>query len=236
MASMFKSGPGWMIQWGDGNATSGRRSVRLPKMPRKDAGSILAHVEEILAARAGGYAVPIDDMKWAADLPDALYNKLSGAVGLLPKRSSSTLEVFIDIYVNRRVDVKPATKEVWRQGKMGLVNFFGANRPLSEITPGDADGYKLHLVGGTGAHDDPEAVAVCQDDLSRGGAVQAHPGQPLYRREYAGVDAGQDALHLPRGHQEDPGGLPFTGLAVDCRAVSIRWDAVPERSALPEAD
>lgn len=30
---------------------------------------------------------------------------------------------------------------------MGLVEFFGANRLLRDVTPGDADRYKLHLVG-----------------------------------------------------------------------------------------
>jgi integrase len=43
--------------------------------------------------------------------------------------------------------VKPATKEVWRQGENGLVEFFGANKPLRDVTPGDADAYKLHLIG-----------------------------------------------------------------------------------------
>ena len=59
----------------------------------------------------------------------------------------AALGAFIDEYVSRRVDVKPATKEIWRQGKMGLVGFFGADRPMREITPGDADNYKLHMIG-----------------------------------------------------------------------------------------
>ena len=29
----------------------------------------------------------------------------------------------------------------------GLLEFFGADKPLAAITPGDADGYKLHLIG-----------------------------------------------------------------------------------------
>lgn len=31
----------------------------------------------------------------------------------------------------------------------GLVEFFGANKPLRDVTPGDADLYKLHLIGKT---------------------------------------------------------------------------------------
>jgi len=58
-----------------------------------------------------------------------------------------TLGAFITSYISSRTDVKPATKEVWRQGEMGLVEFFGADKPLPDVSPGDADGYKLVLIG-----------------------------------------------------------------------------------------
>lgn len=73
-----------------------------------------------------------------------------GAVGLIPKpeeKAAVTLGPFIKEYVDDRTDVKPATKQVWRQGKMKLIEFFGANKPLKEITAGDADRYKLQLSG-----------------------------------------------------------------------------------------
>ena len=45
------------------------------------------------------------------------------------------------------MDVKPGTKEVWRQGKLGLVNFFGVEKSLRSITAGDAENYKMHMIG-----------------------------------------------------------------------------------------
>jgi len=69
------------------------------------------------------------------------------AVGLIPKRQVATLESFIDQYITSRVDVKPGTKEVWRQGKLGLVGFFGAEKPLRAITAGDADNYRMAMIG-----------------------------------------------------------------------------------------
>jgi integrase len=72
------------------------------------------------------------------------------AVGLIPKpedRGAVAIGPFIKAYVEGRTDVKPATKEVWRQGEMGLIEFFGMDKPLKEITAGDADRYKLHLIG-----------------------------------------------------------------------------------------
>ena len=50
-------------------------------------------------------------------------------------------------YVASRTDVKPATKEVWRQGEKGMVDFLGVNAALRDVTPGDADRYKLHMIG-----------------------------------------------------------------------------------------
>ena len=90
-----------------------------------------------------------DLAEWVADLEQRMAKKLA-AVGLIPKpeaKAAATLGLFIKNYVTGRVDVKPATKEVWRQGEMGLVEFFGANKPIGEVSPGDADNYKLHLMG-----------------------------------------------------------------------------------------
>ena len=83
---------------------------------------------------------------WLASIDTTLQNKLA-AVGLCEARESAVLQQFIKKYIEDRTDVKPATKEVWRQGERGLVEFFGADTPLRDVTPGDADRYKLHLIG-----------------------------------------------------------------------------------------
>jgi site-specific recombinase XerD len=77
-----------------------------------------------------------------------LARKLAG-VGLiapLEDVDAVTLMSFIDRYVEGRTEVKPATKEVWRQGKLGLVEYFGGTRALASVTTGDADAYKLKLI------------------------------------------------------------------------------------------
>ena len=61
----------------------GRRSVRLPKMPRKVADLMLASVEAVLAAKAGNYAAPLETARWAAGLPDVLHGLRRGAGGCL---------------------------------------------------------------------------------------------------------------------------------------------------------
>ena len=80
-----------------------------------------------------------------ADRDDAILEKLAD-VGLIERRGSGLLGQFVRTYVDGRKDVKPATKEIWGQGSKGMLGFFGEERPIREITPADADAYKLHLI------------------------------------------------------------------------------------------
>jgi integrase len=125
---------------------SKRQTVRLGKTTAKAAMTVRTRVEELLGAKMTGTTMERDTAAWLAGIDATLQNKLA-AVGLCEARASAVLQSFIKGYVNGRTDVKPATKEVWRQGEMGLVDFFGADKPMREVTPGDADQYKLHLIG-----------------------------------------------------------------------------------------
>jgi hypothetical protein len=145
MASLINrpGGHRW-IQFVD--AGGKRQTVRLGKTPKKIAGNVCTRVEELLAAKITGTAFDRDLAGWLADIDATLQNKLA-KVGLCEARESDLLHSFIKSYVEGRSDVKPATKEVWRQGETGLTEFFGADKALREISPGDADRYKLHLIG-----------------------------------------------------------------------------------------
>ena len=69
------------------------------------------------------------------------------AVGLIAHRVSATLGSFLDDYTVGRIDVKPATGEIWSQPVRNLKVFFGTDRPLRNITAGDAENFRLYLVG-----------------------------------------------------------------------------------------
>jgi integrase len=130
-------------------APDGRRpTIRLGKKSLDFAREVKNKVEKLLEAKLLKRAMPAELAQWVADLEPWLAKKLAG-VGLIPKpeeKAALALGPFITAYVDDRSDVKPATKEVWRQGEMGLIEFFGADKPLGEVTPGDADRYKLHLI------------------------------------------------------------------------------------------
>ncbi len=126
-----------------------RPTIRLGKVSQRTAEGIKYRIEQLVEALNYKHPVDGDLGQWVANLEPELAKKLAG-VGLIAKpndKKNVTLENFIRTYVDDRTDVKPATKEVWRQGELGLVEFFGADKLLPEITPGDADRYKLHLVG-----------------------------------------------------------------------------------------
>ena len=131
------------------NPDGDRKQIRLGKVSQRSAESVKYRVEQLLECLNLKRPMETDLAQWVTDLESPLAKKLA-RVGLIPKpeaKVAATLGLFIKNYVTGRVDVKPATKEVWRQGEMGLVEFFGADKPIGEVSPGDADNYKLHLMG-----------------------------------------------------------------------------------------
>ena len=52
---------------------------------------------------------------------------------------------FLDAYTSRRTDIKPRTRINLGACQARLVEFFGKDRSLKSITPGDADAWLLWL-------------------------------------------------------------------------------------------
>jgi len=126
-----------------------RPTVYLGKISEKGARSIRVRIEEIVNAQIGKYPLDPSTAQWVADLAPTLAEKLA-QVGLIPegrRPSTATLGAFLDDHVKRRIDVKPATKEVWSQVVRNLKKHFGESRELSSIGEGDAEDFKLFLIG-----------------------------------------------------------------------------------------
>ena len=105
-------------------------------------------VELLVAAKLAGHAIDNETARWLADLDDRLIDKLA-AVGLVPRREPeplSTVAGFLTEYVSRRVDVKPATKEVWSQVTRNLLECYGGQRDLRTIDETAAEDFKLFLL------------------------------------------------------------------------------------------
>lgn len=134
-----------------------RRCIRLGKVTAKQAETVRLHVEHLAYAKTTGTAPDGDTARWVASLADEVYAKLA-AVGLVTPRQGAgpgeTLGPFLDAYfAERRVTRKAGTLIVWRQTRRCLIDYFGDGKPLKDITPGDADAWREHLLSAPGARE-----------------------------------------------------------------------------------
>lgn len=85
-----------------------RRTVRLGKVPMKQAEAVRLRVEHLVAAGTTGAAPDGETAHWVPELDDTLHEKLA-AVGLLQPRLSCPPGPYLDQYAAKRTDVKPST-------------------------------------------------------------------------------------------------------------------------------
>ncbi|MBL8830253.1 MAG: tyrosine-type recombinase/integrase [Planctomycetaceae bacterium] len=125
-----------------------RRSIRLGAIDLKAVELINVHVEQIVDAKKAGVPFHASLTRWLAGLPDSLHDKLS-QVGLIDRRERVkvvTLRSFLDAFIERRKDVKPATREIWRQTANNLTNHFGNDKDIAAIDEAAALDFKQYLV------------------------------------------------------------------------------------------
>ena len=127
----------------------GRRpSIRLGKVSQRFAEAFARRVEQLLQCVRLGQPMDAELANWASALDERTAAKLA-KLGLIPvrvQRDAKTLGVLIRNYVDSRNDVKPASKEVWRQGEKGLCDHFGKDVDIADITEGMAEDYKQQLI------------------------------------------------------------------------------------------
>lgn len=130
-------------------APDGKRpTVRLGKVAQRTAEGIKYRVEQLLEALNFNRSMEADLVQWVSDLEPWLAKRLA-RVGLIPNPEAkpvATLGPFLTDFTTRRIDVKPATKEVWSQVVRNLLEHFGADRDLAEVTEADAEDFKMFLV------------------------------------------------------------------------------------------
>jgi integrase len=122
------------------------------------------YIERLTSSRRGNLTIPPTTADWLRGLDDDQYARLVKA-GLCDPRPTAepapepdvpTLAVFLDSYIAKRADVKGGTSVVYGHTRRCLVEFFGAGKPLAEITPADADDWRRWL-GLAKNEDDPKA-------------------------------------------------------------------------------
>jgi hypothetical protein len=130
-----------------------RKTIRLGKCSQKQAEAAKVKIEALVTAQFNG-SVDDEVSRWLAALPENMHSKLV-AVGLAKPRatpadaaaSGMTLGCLLDEYTQSRVDVKPGTQLTYGRTCQYLLGYFPADKRLSEINEGDADAWRLHLLG-----------------------------------------------------------------------------------------
>jgi len=123
------------------NAAGKRKAMRLGKVTMKQAERFKVRIEDLVSASIIGQAPADETVEWLDDLDETMHGKIA-ATGLVKDRGSAraiTLAAFIDGHIADRTDAKPRTIINLKQARADLVKFFGAAKPLREITEGDAD-------------------------------------------------------------------------------------------------
>ena len=146
MASVNKDSKGWRIEFT--LPGQGRKPLRLGKaIGEKSAREIGRHIERIVESKKTGLPPAADTQNWLLGLPDKLRNQLI-RLGLIEdsgRRASNLLGGFLSEYLSSRTDIEKSTKTNLETAKRWLVEFFGEQRELDSITPGEADQYRIWL-------------------------------------------------------------------------------------------
>jgi integrase len=125
-----------------------RYSIRLGTIKPKTVEMVKLRVEQMVAALKAGVMFDADLRQWLNGLDDVLHEKIA-RVGLTTpriQREIVTIKSFLDALYARRKDVKPATKEIWRQPMRNLKEFFGEDRDITTITEADALDFRQYLI------------------------------------------------------------------------------------------
>lgn len=146
MASIIKLKNGTkLIQFAHPDG-SGRKTIHLGKASLKYAEAVKVKVESLRFSVQMGHAPEAETAVWLSNLPRAMRMKLE-RVGLVQPENVATLKEFTDAYIEKRHDLKESTLQHVRRAQADLIEFFGENKPLRKITPGDAEEFRLHLLG-----------------------------------------------------------------------------------------
>lgn len=126
-------------------ANGERKTIRLGTVSQRTAEAVKVRVERMVSASITGHAVDDATILWLASLAEPFLAKLA-KVGLIPRSGAArSLQQFLDAYIAARSDTKPNTRIVYGHTRRCLIEFFRADRALRDITPGDADDWRLWL-------------------------------------------------------------------------------------------
>ncbi|MEM7621751.1 MAG: site-specific integrase [Planctomycetota bacterium] len=155
-----------------------RRSIRLGKVSKRHAEAVRSRIEELISCQKTGQSRPAELSEWIESTDDAFHARLVNA-SLVSERHRVTLAGFIDDYIDSRTDTKVSTRTVYRRARRHLVMFFGDDKLMREITPAEADRFRIFLgEQGLAAATARRAIGICKQLFRaavRAGLIPTNP-------------------------------------------------------------
>ena len=133
MATLFKEGATYLIQFSDGNGK--RPKIRLGKMPKKAAETVLSHVETMLACRLANRSYPPEVSTWLGGIPNDMLKKLA-KVDLAAYERHTTGELW-SAFRKQKKGVKKSTLNVYDYAEQRFFAFFDRNADLRKLVADD---------------------------------------------------------------------------------------------------
>jgi len=126
-----------------------RKTLWLGSCSKRVGEDVKRKINLLLSSLSMGMGFDGEVLRWLDSLSDKFHAKLADA-GLVESRTPQagmTLGAFLDHYIESRCDVKASTRTVFERTRNHLLAHFGADKPLRAISEGDADAWRLYLVG-----------------------------------------------------------------------------------------
>lgn len=136
------------------NLNRKRDAIYVGKLRMRDAETIANRVEALLSAKLSRRPMESDLAEWTANIPDWLADKLARKGLIAPRVSDpetdrgALLGDFLTDHLARRSDLKGTSLVVYEQVQQNLEAFFGKDKPLREITEGQAVDFGRYLAAG----------------------------------------------------------------------------------------
>ncbi len=164
-----------------------RRTIRLGKVTQHLAETIKIKVEALVAAVKAALPIDNETATWLSKIDDELAGKLA-AVGLIGGRQACpTLGEFLEKYTADRGDVEEGTRTNYGVIGNRLFEFFGKERRLYDVSPGDADRIAAHLRGEYAQATAAKTIKMVRQFFRRAARLGLLPSNP-----FDGVKAGTE--------------------------------------------
>ena len=126
-----------------------RHTIRLGKINKRIAETVKRMIESLEAAKATGHSLDSETAAWVAAISDDIHGKLERARLVPPRKkpvADVTLGQHLEVVFAAIGPQKKNTVSGYRRARRLLEEFFGRDRLLNSVTPGDADDYKAWLL------------------------------------------------------------------------------------------